>query len=110
MTSSRLVAAAWKTGFVLDNVRLKVDAFDYLQLPFDIKEGIVGRIEVQVSRPADQTKLSPLHRAATSTPAAPSLATSRAIVALLPASLQCAASSRGGQPAQTNPLRAASPA
>ena len=35
---------------MLDNVRLKVDAFDYLQLPFDIKEGIVGRIEVQVSR------------------------------------------------------------
>ena len=40
--------AAWKTGFVLDNVRLKVEAFDYLQLPFDIKEGIIGRIEVQV--------------------------------------------------------------
>ena len=45
------VGAAWKTGFVLDNVRLKVEAFDYLQLPFDIKEGIVGRIEVQVRLP-----------------------------------------------------------
>ena len=43
------MVAAWKTGFVLDNVRLKVDAFDYLQLPFEIKEGIVGRIEVQAS-------------------------------------------------------------
>ena len=50
VTGSRVTVAAWKTGFVLDNVRLKVDAFDYLQLPFDIKEGIVGRIEVQVSR------------------------------------------------------------
>lgn len=35
---------------MLENVRLKVEAFDYLQLPFDIKEGVVGRIEVQASR------------------------------------------------------------
>ena len=47
-----LLVAAWRTGFVLENVRLKVEAFDYLQLPFNIKEGVVGRIQVQ-ARSAD---------------------------------------------------------
>jgi hypothetical protein len=32
---------------VLENVRLKVEAFEYLQLPFDITEGCIGRVEVQ---------------------------------------------------------------
>ena len=40
-------APAWSTGFVLENVRLKVEAFEYLQLPFDITEGCIGRVEVQ---------------------------------------------------------------
>ena len=39
--------AAWSTGFVLENVRLKVEAFDYLQLPFVFTEGCIGRLEVQ---------------------------------------------------------------
>ncbi len=32
----------------LKNVKLKVEAFDYLQLPFDVKEGVIGRCQVQV--------------------------------------------------------------
>ena len=40
--------AAWSTGFVLENVRLKVEAFEYLQLPFVFTEGCIGRLEVQV--------------------------------------------------------------
>lgn len=38
----------WSTGLVLENVRLKVEAFEYLQLPFNIKEGSIGRLEIQV--------------------------------------------------------------
>ena len=38
----------WSTGLVLENVRLKVEAFEYLQLPFNIREGCIGRLEVQV--------------------------------------------------------------
>ena len=41
--------AAWSTGFVLENVGLKVDAFDYLQLPFAVRSGCIGRLEVQAS-------------------------------------------------------------
>ncbi len=33
---------------MLENVRLKVEAFDYLQLPFVFTEGCIGRLEVQV--------------------------------------------------------------
>jgi N-terminal region of Chorein or VPS13 len=40
--------AAWKSGVTLQHVKLKVEAFDYLQLPVDIKEGVVGRLQVQV--------------------------------------------------------------
>lgn len=40
--------AAWKSGVTLQNVKLKTEAFDYLQLPFDVKEGVVGRLQVQV--------------------------------------------------------------
>ena len=32
---------------MLENVRLKVEAFDYLQLPFVFTEGCIGRLEVQ---------------------------------------------------------------
>ena len=32
----------------LENVRLKVEAFDYLQLPINITEGCIGRLVVQV--------------------------------------------------------------
>ena len=43
------ILLGWSTGLVLENVRLKVEAFEYLQLPFNIKEGCIGRLEVQVS-------------------------------------------------------------
>lgn len=42
------VPAAWKSGVTLQNVKLKVEAFDYLQLPIDVREGVVGRLQVQV--------------------------------------------------------------
>ena len=32
----------------LENVRLKVEAFEYLQLPINITEGCIGRLVVQV--------------------------------------------------------------
>jgi hypothetical protein len=31
----------------LENVRLKVEAFEYLQLPITITEGCIGRLVVQ---------------------------------------------------------------
>lgn len=34
---------------MLENVRLKVEAFEYLQLPFNIAEGCIGKLEIQVS-------------------------------------------------------------
>ena len=43
--------AAWSTGLVLENLRLKVEAFEYLQLPFAIQEGTLGRLEIQVIHP-----------------------------------------------------------
>ena len=46
---------AWSTGFVLENVRLKVEAFDYLQLPFVFTEGCIGRLEVQARTPCTST-------------------------------------------------------
>jgi hypothetical protein len=39
---------------VLENAQLRVEAFDYLQLPFVIKEGSIGRLRLQV-RPASST-------------------------------------------------------
>lgn len=38
----------WSTSLVLENARLKVEAFEYLQLPFNIREGCIGRLEIQV--------------------------------------------------------------
>jgi hypothetical protein len=32
----------------LEDVQLRVEAFEYLQLPFVIKEGSVGRLKLQV--------------------------------------------------------------
>lgn len=40
--------AAWSTGVVLTDLKLKTEAFDNLQLPFAIQEGRLGRLEVQV--------------------------------------------------------------
>lgn len=40
--------AAWSTGLVLENLKLKTEAFDYLQLPFAINEGSLARLDVQV--------------------------------------------------------------
>ena len=51
----------------LENVRLKVEAFDYLQLPINITEGCIGRLVVQVcthlqlSHPGHLMSLLPLH-------------------------------------------------
>jgi hypothetical protein len=39
---------------VLENAQLRVEAFDYLQLPFVIKEGSIGRLRLQVC-PASST-------------------------------------------------------
>lgn len=33
---------------ILEDVQLRVEAFEYLQLPFAIKEGSVGRLKLQV--------------------------------------------------------------
>lgn len=33
---------------ILENVQLRVDAFDYLQLPFVVKEGCIGGLKLQV--------------------------------------------------------------
>lgn len=35
---------------MLEQVQLRVEAFEYLQLPFAIKEGCVGRLKLQVRR------------------------------------------------------------
>jgi hypothetical protein len=43
-----ILLQGWSTSLVLENVRMKVEAFEYLQLPFNIKEGCIGRLEVQV--------------------------------------------------------------
>lgn len=70
-TELDVLCAAWSTGFVLENVQIKVDAFDYLLLPVDVSQGCVGRLEVQVSltcrgigfllRVQDQASLLNLH-------------------------------------------------
>lgn len=54
--------AAWKSGVTLQNVKLKAEAFDYLQLPVDVKEGIVGRLQVQVPHSAACVPACPLAR------------------------------------------------
>ena len=41
-------APGWSTSLVLEDVQLKVEAFEYLQLPFNITEGSIGRLEIQV--------------------------------------------------------------
>ena len=33
---------------MLEDVKLKEDAFDYLQLPFAVRRGTFGRVEIQV--------------------------------------------------------------
>ena len=43
-------SAVWSTGFVLENVTLKLESFEYLQLPFAISEGCIGQLKVQVGR------------------------------------------------------------
>lgn len=37
---------------ILENVRLRADAFEYLQLPFAVKEGCIGRLQLQVGIPS----------------------------------------------------------
>ena len=50
-----LLHAGWSTGLTLENVRLKVEAFEYLQLPFNITEGRIGRLILQVCHAAHAT-------------------------------------------------------
>jgi len=40
--------AAWQAGLTLDNVNLRADAFEHLQLPVRLLHGSVGRVEAQV--------------------------------------------------------------
>ncbi len=49
LTTVPVLLAAWRTGFSLENVSLRADAFDYLQLPFKLLSGRAGRIQVQAS-------------------------------------------------------------
>ena len=43
------MVADGRTDIVLHNVRIKVEAFDALDLTFDIREGTIGRLAVQAS-------------------------------------------------------------
>lgn len=40
--------SAWRTGLTLENVALRTDAFDHLQLPLKLQHGRVGRVTAQV--------------------------------------------------------------
>ncbi|PSC70464.1 Methionine gamma-lyase isoform A [Micractinium conductrix] len=40
--------SAWRTGLTLENVGLRPDAFEHLQLPFTLRSGNIGRIQAQV--------------------------------------------------------------
>ena len=40
--------AAWRTGLTLENVLLRLDAFEHLQLPVELLHGSIGRIQAQV--------------------------------------------------------------
>ncbi|KAK3264654.1 hypothetical protein CYMTET_26622 [Cymbomonas tetramitiformis] len=44
----------WKGVVLLENVELRLEAFDHLQLPFAIRSGTIGRLQLQVP-------WSPLH-------------------------------------------------
>eukprot|EP00775_Hariotina_reticulata_P007319 gene7319-7531_t len=44
-----LKISLWGGQGVLENVKLRVEAFEYLQLPFVIKEGSIGRLKLQAS-------------------------------------------------------------
>lgn len=44
---------------ILEDVQLRVEAFEYLQLPFVIKEGSVGRLKLQVCAPTQQQRAPP---------------------------------------------------
>lgn len=40
--------AAWRTGVTLEDVRLRVEALEYLQLPVAVQSGRIGRLSFQV--------------------------------------------------------------
>jgi len=42
--------AAWRTGLTLENVLLRLDAFEHLQLPVELLHGSIGRIQAQVGQ------------------------------------------------------------
>lgn len=40
--------SSFAPGVVIENARLREDAFDYLQLPFKVQYGCIGRLQLQV--------------------------------------------------------------
>ncbi|GFR45602.1 hypothetical protein Agub_g6999, partial [Astrephomene gubernaculifera] len=44
----KLRISLWSGSGVLENVRLRAEAFDYLKLPFAIHEGVVGRLRIKI--------------------------------------------------------------
>jgi hypothetical protein len=38
----------WKGEVLLENVELVLEAFDYLQLPFAIKKGVIGKLSIKI--------------------------------------------------------------
>eukprot|EP00257_Ricinus_communis_P016141 XP_015574209.1 vacuolar protein sorting-associated protein 13-like [Ricinus communis] len=45
----QLKLSLWNEEVLLENVELIPEAFDYLQLPFAIKQGRVGRLSIKIS-------------------------------------------------------------
>ncbi|GIL46442.1 hypothetical protein Vafri_3434, partial [Volvox africanus] len=44
----KLRISLWSGSGVLENVRLRAEAFDYLNLPFAIHDGVVGRLRIKI--------------------------------------------------------------
>lgn len=40
--------AAWQTGVTLENIPIRLDALEYLQLPFRLTVGHIGRLQLQI--------------------------------------------------------------
>lgn len=44
----QLKITLWNEEVLLENVELVLEAFDYLQLPFALREGSVGRLSIRI--------------------------------------------------------------
>ncbi|GBG69822.1 hypothetical protein CBR_g4651 [Chara braunii] len=44
----QLRVGLWSGVVLLENVEIQTEAFDYLQLPFAIREGSIGKLQLQV--------------------------------------------------------------